>query len=341
LITGIAGFAGSHLADYLLTRGDVDIYGIDRPASGTCNVDHILSRIVLHPGDLADYTWVHETLDRIRPDHLFHLAAQASVRRSWERPGETLVTNVTLELNLLQSIVELGLGPRVLIVGSADEYGLVGQDDLPIDENTPLRPLNPYAVSKIAQDYLGYQYHLSHGLEIVRVRPFNHIGPRQALGFVVPDFAEQIARIEAGLGEAVLRVGNLAAQRDFTDVRDMVRGYYLALAKGVGGQVYNIGSGRAYAIQEILDELLSMCQVPVRVEVDERRLRPSDVPVHICDCRRFKADTGWEPEYDLSTSLRDVLDYWRGQVGGQRETPRRGGIKPSTRSRADLQNGSR
>jgi len=315
LITGIAGFAGSHLADYLLARGGIDVHGIVRPAHSTRNVDHIRARIALHPIDLGDYPRVRELLTTIRPDYVFHLAAQASTKRSWEDPRETLVTNITIQLSLLQAIVDVNLGPRVLIVGSADEYGLVGEEDLPIDEGTPLKPLSPYAVSKIAQDYLGYQYHLSHGLDIVRVRPFNHIGPRQRLGFVVPDFASRIALIEAGLEEPVLLVGNLAAHRDFTDVRDIARAYYLALAKGVTGEVYNVGSSRCYAIREVLDRLLEMSRVSVKVKVDPDRMRPSDVPTRVCDPRRFQADTGWEPELDLARSLRDTLDYWRDRVG--------------------------
>ena len=315
MITGIAGFAGSHLADYLLSRDGIEVHGIDRPGHTTRNLGHILPRIALYPADLGNYRRVRELVSSIRPDYVFHLAAQASTKRSWENPRETLVNNVTIQLNLLQAIVELGLAPRILIVGSADEYGLVEPEDLPIDERTPLRPLNPYAVSKIAQDYLGYQYHLSYGLDIVRVRPFNHIGPRQALGFVVPDFASRIAQIEADPEEPVLRVGNLAAQRDFTDVRDVARAYYLALAKGVAGEVYNVGSSRCYSIREVLDRLLAMSRVSVKVEVDPNRMRPSDVPTRVCDPRRFQADTGWKPELSLERSLRDTLDYWRDRVG--------------------------
>jgi GDP-4-dehydro-6-deoxy-D-mannose reductase len=273
-----------------------------------------LSRIALYPADLSDYGRVRELCARIRPDHVFHLAAQASVERAWLDPAATLVNNIVAQLSLLRAIAELRLEPRILIVGSADEYGAVREEDLPIDEETPLRPINPYAVSKIAQDYLGYQYYLSHGLQVVRVRPFGHIGPRQGPGFVVADFARQIARIEAGLQEPVMRVGNLSAQRDLTDVGDMVRGYYLALAKGKAGEVYNLGSGRAYAIGEILDKLLGMSRVVVRVEIDASRLRPSDIPILVCDSRRFREDTEWRPERDISDTLREVLDYWRKRV---------------------------
>jgi GDP-4-dehydro-6-deoxy-D-mannose reductase len=208
----------------------------------------------------------------------------------------------------------LGLPSRVLIVGSADEYGLVDPTDLPVDEDTPLRPLNPYAVSKVAQDFLGYQYYLGRGLDVVRVRPFNHIGARQNAGFVVADFCQQIARIEANLQPPVMRVGNLAAQRDFTDVRDTVRAYHLALTRGESGQVYNIGSSRACSIQEILDRLLALSPACVRVEPDRDRMRPSDVPAMVCDSTRIRERTGWRPEISLDESLRAALDDWRERV---------------------------
>jgi GDP-4-dehydro-6-deoxy-D-mannose reductase len=322
-ITGIAGFAGSHLADHLLEQNVAHICGVSLPGESTRNIEHIQDRIELYPLDLADYHLVRDLLDQVRPDCIFHLAAQASVGRSWLDPAETLTCNMTLQLNLLQAIVELGISPRILVIGSADEYGLVHSEDLPIDEDTPLRPLNPYAVSKIMQDYLGYQYHMSHGLHVVRMRPFNHIGPRQGLGFVVADFAHQIARIEQGLQPPVMQVGNLSAQRDFTDVRDTVRGYYLALLKGQPGAVYNLGSSRAYSMQQILDMLLSMSQAQVRIETDPERMRPSDVSVVVSDCSRLRADTGWEPTYHIETSLDDVLTFWRQRVQMEKGGPPR------------------
>lgn len=226
----------------------------------------------------------------------------------------TLVNNISIQLHLIQAIIALELDARILVVGSADEYGLVHPAELPITEETPLRPLNPYAVSKITQDYLGYQYHLSHGLHVVRVRPFNHIGPRQGPGFVVPDFARQIALIEAGLQEPVIRVGNLSASRDFSDVRDMVRGYYLALHAGKPGSVYNLGSGEAHSIEEVLQILLELSTAAIQVETDPALMRPSDIPVSVCDSSLFQADTGWKPEHSLRGSLQAVLDYWRTQV---------------------------
>ena len=284
------------------------------PTDSTRNIRHIESQIALYRLDLAEYEAVKDMVKATKPDHIFHLAAQASVERAWQDPAATLINNITAELNLLRAVIACDLDSRILVVGSADEYGLVETEDLPADEDTPLRPLNPYAVSKIAQDYLGYQYHLSHELDIVRVRPFNHTGPRQGLGFVVPDFCQQIAMIESGRQEPVMRVGNLSAQRDFSDVRDIVRAYYLALSKGRAGQVYNIGSSRAYSIREILDLLLELSEIPIQVEQDPERMRPSDVPVMVCDTRYFGRATGWQPRYGMEQTLRDTLDYWRDRV---------------------------
>ncbi len=310
----MAGFAGSHLTDYLLSLEGMEVYGVSLPRDGAHNIAHVLPRITLRLADLGDAEQTRELLAAVRPDLIFHLAAQASVERAWSNPAETLVNNIAAQANVLAAVAALGLAPRILIVGSADEYGLVRPEELPITEETPLRPLNPYAVSKVAQDYLGYQYHLSHHLHIVRVRPFNHIGPRQGTGFVVPDFAGQIARIEAGQQEPVLRVGNLDAVRDFSDVRDIVRGYYLALERGRPGAVYNLCSGRGHSIREILETLLGLSDATIRVESDPARMRPSDVPILIGDASRFQADTGWAPRYTLEQSLRDVLADWRHRV---------------------------
>lgn len=311
LITGITGFAGSHLAQHLLGQADTQVVGLASPRSDGAPLPPWAERVELLRANLTDPAAVVRALEAAHPDAIYHLAAQASVPRAWSDPAATLTNNIAAQANLLQALVTLKLDPYILIVGSADEYGRVTPKDLPVHEDAPLRPVNPYAVSKVAQDYLGLQYYLSHGLHIVRVRPFNHIGPGQRTGFVAPDFAQQIARIEAGQQEPVLRVGNLAAQRDFTDVRDIVRGYALALAKGQAGQVYNLGSSQAHAIQEILDRLLSQSSTPIRVEPDPARMRPSDVPLIVSDCRRIRRDTGWEPRIPLQTSLQDVLAEWR------------------------------
>lgn len=320
LITGVCGFAGSHLADYLLTHTDLEVYGTDI-VSGGANIAHIRDDLELIVGDMSDAEVASEILSKANADYVFHLAAQAFVPLSWSNPWQTMENNIRSQLNILQILVDSGARPKVLVVGSADEYGMILPDELPVTEDTPLRPYSPYAVSKIAQDMLGYQYFVSHGLPIVRVRPFNHIGTRQSPAFVTSDFAKQIAEIEDGRREPRLLVGNLEAKRDFTDVRDMVRGYYLALERGEDGEVYNLGAERAYSIREALEALLEMSEAQIDVVQDPSRMRPSDVPVVVSDCSKFRQRTGWRATVNLRESLREILDYWRERVkedmGGQ------------------------
>lgn len=320
LITGVCGFAGSHLADYLLTHTDLEVYGTDI-VSGGANIAHIRDDLELIVGDMSDAEVASEILSKANADCVFHLAAQAFVPLSWSNPWQTMENNIRSQLNILEILVGSGARPKVLVVGSADEYGMILPDELPVTEDTPLRPYSPYAVSKIAQDMLGYQYFVSHGLPIVRVRPFNHIGTRQSPAFVTSDFAKQIAEIEDGRREPRLLVGNLEAKRDFTDVRDMVRGYYLALERGEDGEVYNLGAERAYSIREALEALLEMSEAQIDVVQDPSRMRPSDVPVVVSDCSKFRQRTGWRATVNLRESLREILDYWRERVkedmGGQ------------------------
>jgi GDP-4-dehydro-6-deoxy-D-mannose reductase len=308
LITGITGFAGSYLAEHLLAQGNIDVHGVGLAQAGAGHVAHLLDRVHLATGDLEDAAWVQQVLAATKPDYIFHLAAQAATAVSYADPSATLVTNI------LQSCLTAHLDPVILIVGSGDEYGLVATSDLPIKESTPFRPTNPYAVSKIAQDMLGLQYFLAHHLRCVRVRPFNHIGPRQSDAFVVASFARQIAEAEAGLRPPTVRVGDLETSRDFTDVRDMVRAYWLAVQQGTPGEVYNIGSGQSYAISAILSRLLAMSRTPLIVETDLTRLRPTDVPEVRSDCTRFIQATGWQPLIPIEQTLRDVLTYWRERV---------------------------
>ncbi|MBU1878208.1 MAG: GDP-mannose 4,6-dehydratase, partial [Chloroflexi bacterium] len=299
------------LAEYLFAHTDLDVWGLDIRFGH--NVAH-LDRLRQVQADLNDAASMAHLIDQVRPDYVFHLAARATPSLSWQTPWITIHDNLHGQFNLLEALVNTSSEARVLVIGSGDEYGLIQPQDLPVKENVPLRPNNPYAVSKAAQDLLGFQYYASHGLPVVRSRAFNHIGPRQSDAFVSASFARQIAEAEAGLREPVIRVGNLSAQRDFTDVRDIVRGYWLILKDGVPGQVYNLGSERAIAIEQLLDMLLAQSRVRIRIEIDPDRLRPSDVPILVSDCRKARERTGWQPLIPIEQSLTDVLDYWRARV---------------------------
>jgi len=313
LVTGVTGFAGSHLVDYMLTRGDCEIFGLLRWRSRTENIEHFRNKITLLECDLRDAASTRDVLEKVRPDWIFHLAAQSFVPTSWSAPSESLVTNVIGQVNIFEAMRRIHLDGRIQLACSSEEYGMVFENELPIRETNPLRPLSPYAVSKVAQDMLGYQYWMSWKLDSVRTRGFNHEGPRRGPVFVASDFAMQVAEIEKGLRPPVLHVGNLDARRDFTDVRDMVRAYWLSLEKCAPGEVYNICSGRAWSIRDMLDLLLSMTKVKIEVKQDPARLRPSDVPVLLGDHSKFTAATGWEPTIPFEQTLRDMLDYWRGR----------------------------
>jgi GDP-4-dehydro-6-deoxy-D-mannose reductase len=311
LVTGVTGFAGSHLVDYMLERGDSQIFGIQRWRSRTENIEHFAERITLLECDLRDATSTRDTLERVRPDWIFHLAAQSFVPTSWIAPTESLTTNVLAQVNLFEAVRHLGLSCRIQLACSSEEYGLVHPDEIPIRESNPLRPLSPYAVSKVTQDLLGYQYWMSWKVDSVRTRGFNHEGPRRGPVFVASDFAKQIADIEKGRRAPALYVGNLEAKRDFTDVRDMVKAYWLALEKCEPGSVYNICSGKAWRIGDVLQLLLGMSKVKIEVKQDPARLRPSDVPVLLGDCSRFERTTGWKPTIPFEKTLEDMLEFWR------------------------------
>jgi len=315
LITGITGFVGSHFAEYALARG-VEVVGSYRWRSKTENIDHLRSRIELVECDLRDGSSAHHLIEVARPDAIIHLAAQSFVATSWQAPADTFVTNTVGQMNLLEAIRSCTPRPRFLVIGSSEEYGFVQEDELPITEDNPLRPLSPYAVSKVAQDLMGYQYWKSYGLHIVRARAFNHEGPRRGDVFVTSNFARQIAEIEQGLREPVIAVGNLTTRRDYTDVRDIVRGYWMLLDQGEPGEVYNLCSGRDWVIADILRFLLGEARVQnITIREDQSRLRPSDVPVLRGDAGKANAAVGWKPEIPFEQTLRDTLEHWRGRVG--------------------------
>lgn len=309
LITGVGGFVGSHLSRHIMqTIPEAELHGTILPGTREA------ASVTNYAFDLKDENAVHDLIARVQPEQIYHLAAQASPRLSFSHPWETLENNIHAQLNIFQACIALNLKPRILVISSAEIYGTVRPDQQPVDEDTPLRPNNPYAVSKVAQDMLGLQYALSHRLSIIRARPFNHFGPGQSEGFVAPDFAMQIARIEAQQQEPVIRVGNLSAERDFTDVRDVVRAYALLLEKGIAGEVYNIASGRSVSIQKLLDTLLSFSTRKITVQADPARLMPVETPVIRGDAARLRETTGWKPAIPFEESLRDVLDDARQRV---------------------------
>lgn len=311
LITGITGFVGSHLADYLLEKEDIEIYGIERWRSNTENIEHIKDRIKLIECDIRDASSVDKVIKQVKPDRIFHLAAQSFVLSSWHAPAETLSTNIMGELNLFEAVRNSDSDPVIQIAGSSEEYGLVKEDETPIKETNQLRPLSPYGVSKVGQDMLAYQYARSYGTKTVVTRAFNHTGPRRGEVFVVSNFAKQIAEIEKKKKDPVIRVGNLEAKRDFTDVRDIVKAYWLATEKCEYGEVYNICSGSCYSIQEVLDMLLGFSKVKVEIKKDPSRMRPSDVQILLGDNSKFCKATGWKPEIPFEKTAEDLINYWR------------------------------
>ena len=326
LITGISGFVGSTLAGYLLSdsfNNSLELHGIVHRADS--RIQEIRSRLHLHKGDLRNSSWVDQVVGTVKPHFVVHLAAWSDVRASWDQPWAAYELNISCQLNLLEAMRRHTPDARVLVVASSEVYGLIEPDDIPVDEETPLRPNSPYGISKVAQDLMAQQYWFNYGLSTVRVRSFNHIGPGQSDSFVASAFARQIAEIEEGLQAPVLKVGNLEAERDYTDVRDMVRAYWLALQHGEPGGVYNVGTGSSVPVQALLDVLLDLGSVQISVEEDPERLRPSDVARVVCNPNRFFRQTNWTPAISLRESLADVLQYWRGRTGSSSSGPEMGG----------------
>jgi len=337
LITGITGMTGSHLAEYFLKHG-FEVYGNYRRRSQRVNLEDLQradklntieagvaevkvirqavdrQKVNLIGAELTDPFSVRRLLAATEPHYIFHLAAQSFVPGSWNAPGESLHTNIDAQLNLLEAVRDLGLDPVIQIAGSSEEYGYVRADETPIKESNPLRPLSPYAVSKVTQEMLAYQYHKSYGLKTITTRGFNHEGPRRGDNFVTSTFARQIALIEKDLQEPIIHVGDLTSRRDWTDVRDVCRAYHLLVEKCEAGEVYNIGTGVARSIQEMLDLLLTMTTAKVKVAQDPARMRPSDVKLLMADATKFKQRTGWQPEIPFETTMLDLLNYWRTHV---------------------------
>ncbi len=315
LITGVTGFVGSHLATYILNlNDDIKVYGMCRWRSPRDNISKIYNKIIMVDTDLSDLSAQVRYFSEIKPDVIFHLAAQSYVLTSFNSPIHTLQTNVIGTANLLEAVRISGIDPVIHICSSSEVYGQVNEDEVPIKEDCPLRPASPYAVSKVGEDMIAYQYWLSHKIKTIRTRMFTHTGPKRGDVFAMSFFAKQIAASELGLRESVIKVGNLKSVRTFCDVRDAVRAYWLLTQKCAYGEVYNIGGNRTMTIGEALDILLSFSDTKFKMEVDPKLLRPSDVTLQIPSTEKFHKETGWKPEIPLEKTLEDMLVYWREEL---------------------------
>jgi len=310
LITGISGFVGSHLAEHLLSKG-FEVHGTIRPRSRRENIKHIESKLKLFDVDIKEEHSIMRVLKESKPDYIFHLAAQSFVPTSFSAPQETINTNVNGTISVLEAVRELNLDSVIQIAGSSEEYGIVFLNELPIEETNLFRPVNPYGVSKVGQDLVAAGYYNSYKIKSIVTRAFNHTGPRHGEQFVTSNFAKQIAEIESGKRKPIIKVGNLDAWRDFTDVRDIVRAYTLAVEMCDPGEAYNICSEKAHSIKELLNMLISLSKNEIIMEQDPARMRPSDNEVIQGDCSKFREKTGWRPEIPLKKTLEDLLNYWR------------------------------
>jgi GDP-mannose 4,6-dehydratase len=320
LITGITGMVGSHLADYILKNHPaVEIHGLIRWRSPLDNLREIQSQIFLHPAELRDLNSLIILLRKIQPEWIFHLAAQSYVTTSFDAPTDTIQTNVIGTTNLLDAIRVLGLDPKIHICSSSEVYGQVTPEEVPIRETNPFRPASPYAVSKVGEDMIAFQYFISYGIKTIRTRMFTHTGPRRGDVFAESAFAKQIAEVEAGIRPNPIQVGNLDSIRTFADVRDTVRAYWLMMEKCPPGEVYNIGGNQTLKVGEMLEILKRMACCKIEYAVDPALMRPSDVTLQIPDISKFQQATGWKPEIPLETTLRDLLDYHRDRISGSKK----------------------
>lgn len=307
LITGSTGFAGSHLADFIIENKLAEVHGIRRPRSRT---EFTRPEVQYHEADITDLTSLLTLFASIQPDIIFHLAAQSFVPLSWQAPISTFQANAVGTLNVLEAARYAKPGTIVHIAGTSEEYGSVTPSECPITEHQPLRPLSPYGVSKVATDLMAQQYYASYGLHTVITRAFNHTGPRRGQEFVTSKIARQCALISLNKAAPVLTLGNLDAVRDFTDVRDMVRAYWMAANAGFYGTPFNIGTGTGYSIREVADRLINISGKDIEIRQDKEFIRPSDVPLLVCDSSLFRIRTGWKPEIKFEQTLKDLFDYW-------------------------------
>lgn len=314
LITGITGFVGSHLAQLLLRKGNAEIYGMKRWRSPLSELAGVLHGLHLIDCDLRDANAVNRVVSSIKPDRIYHLAAQSYVPVSYQAPVDTFETNAGGTINLLEAVLMAQIDPIIHVCSSSEVYGQVRPDEVPIHETNPFRPSSPYAVSKVAEDMIAFQYFTSYKLKTIRTRAFTHTGPGRGEVFAESSFAKQIAEIEEGKNPPVVSVGNLDSIRTFLDVRDICEAYYLAVEKGVAGEVYNIGGSRTMSVREMLNHLLSLSPKQIRIAQDPARLRPSDVTLQIPDVTKFVNQTGWKPTIPFEKTMQDLLEYWRVQT---------------------------
>lgn len=312
LVIGAAGFVGHYLIKYLNRTGHT-VYAT--------KLEHEKLDVTAQVFDLniLDKQAICELLKEVRPDSIYHLAAQSSVKLSWEAPQMTADVNIKGTINLLEAVRESDVRSRILLVGSGEEYGYISDDDVPIKETTPVKAGNIYAVTKACQEMIGSVYYRAYSMDILAVRAFNHVGPGQLPQFVVSDFCRQTALIEKGMQEPVIMVGNLSAQRDFTDVRDVVRAYTLIMKSGKSGEVYNVGSSHAVSIEYILQMILQHSDARIEIKRDPERMRPSDIPIIEADITKLTECTSWAPEYTLEQTIEDTLNYWRAKINSQQQ----------------------
>jgi len=315
LITGITGMVGSHLAEYILSEHPgTEVHGLVRWRSPLENLTGVRKHVCLHYAELRDLNSMVTLLKKLRPDWIFHLAAQSYVTTSFDAPADTLHTNVIGTVNLLDAIRISEIDPKVHICSSSEVYGQVTREEIPIRESNAFRPASPYAVSKVGEDMLALQYFLSYGIRTFRTRMFTHTGPRRGDIFAESAFAKQVAETEAGVGTGPIRVGNLDSIRTFADVRDAVRAYWLLLEKCPPGEVYNIGGNRTMTIGEMLETIKGLARCKIEHVIDPKLLRPSDVTLQVPDITKFQKATGWAPKIPFETTMRDLLDYQRGRT---------------------------
>ncbi len=317
LITGVSGFTGSHLLDLLVSRKSTyEIYGIVRERSSLERIRHNLDSVKLLNCDLVNLGTVLNVVKQVEPDYIYHLAGESSVKLSWGGSLSMVNNNIIATLNILEALRAANYREtKILLACSSEEYGLVSEKDIPIKEETALAPVSPYGVSKATIDMFGFQYYKSYGLNVIRIRAFNHTGPRRDEIYALSSFAKQIAEVEKGVKKPTIFVGNLNAIRDYSDVRDIVKGYELAMAHCEPGDVYNICSSKGYKIKDLLDMLIKLTKCDIEIVYDKERMRPIDLPIIVGDNAKFSKATSWSPQIGIEHTLQDLLNYWRKQLG--------------------------